>query len=144
MRIKEAQIIKIAESIVIEVDKREFQLQDVVNLVEKYTNDNKLDGIKNVIVQFKRRENSRRSRVGYYTVTIENPELDVLNYCAGYLGYITHSNESSENIAMRIVNAKGVVGHFEYDKAVRIKEGLEKNTPMRVSIKPTVIVMDEA
>lgn len=145
MKIKEVQIIKIAESIVIEVDKPEFQLHDVINLVHKCVNDNKLDGVKEVNIQFaKDRKITRQSRVGYYTVTIENPELNMLKDYAGYIVYITHSNESCENAAMRIAKAEGIVGNFEYDKAIKIKKGLEKNTPFRVSIKPTVILMDEA
>lgn len=149
MKIKEVQIVKIAESIVIEVNKREFQLRDIINLVHNCVNDNKLAGVKEVNIQLAKdgnipRKIPRQSRVGYYTVTIENPELNILNECAGYIAYITHSNEPHENLAIRIAKAKGVVGHFEYDKAIRIKEALEKNTPFRISIKPTVILMDEA
>lgn len=147
MKIKEAQIIKIAGLIVIEVDEHEFQLKDAIKLVKDYVEKNKLDGMGNVIVRFanKTKKNaSRHSRVGYYTVTIENPELNILNECVGYIGYITHSNESCENLAMRIAKAEGVIGHFEHEKAIRIKEGIEKNTPFRVSIKPTVIIMNEA
>lgn len=147
MKIKEVQIIKIAKSIVIEVEENEFQLREANKLMRQYIETNKLDRVENVIVRFtnKAKKNaSHHSRVGYYTVTIENPELNILNECAGYIGYITHSNESCENLAMRIVKAKGVIGHFEHEKAMRIKEGLEKNTPFRVNIKPTVIIMDEA
>lgn len=147
MKIKEVQIIKIAKSIVIEVEENEFRLQDAIKLAKNYVEKNKLDGVGNVIVRFtnKTKKNaSHYSRVGYYTVTIENPELIILNECAGYIAYITHSNESCENLAVRIVKAKGVIGHFEHEKAVRIKEGIEKNTPFRVSIKPTAIIMDEA
>lgn len=147
MKIKEVQIIKIAKLIVIEVEENEFKLQEAQKLVGQYIETNKLDGVENVIVRFtnKTKKNApRHSRVGYYTVTIENPELNILNECAGYIGYITHSNESCENLAVRIAKANGVIGHFEHEKAMRIKEGLEKNTPFRVSIKPTVIIMDEA
>ena len=154
MKIKEVQIIKIAKSIVIEVEENEFKLQEANKLVRQYIETNKLDGVENVIVRFtnKTKKNashhsrnaSHHSRVGYYTVTIENPELIILNECAGYIAYITHSNESCENLAMRIVKAEGVIGHFEHEKAIRIKEGIEKNTPFRVSIKPTAIIMDEA
>lgn len=147
MKIKETQIIKIAGLIVIEVDEHEFQLKDAIKLVKDYVEKNKLDGVENVIVRFanKTKKNaSHHSRVGYYTVTIENPELNILNECVGYIGYITHSNESCENLAMRIAKAEGVIGHFEHEKAIRIKEGIEKNTPFRVSIKPTVIIMNEA
>ena len=147
MKIKEVQIIKIAKSIVIEVEENEFKLQEANKLVRQYIETNKLDGVENVIVRFtnKTKKNaSHHSRAGYYTVTIENPELIILNECAGYIAYITHSNESCENLAMRIVKAEGVIGHFEHEKAIRIKEGIEKNTPFRVSIKPTAIIMDEA
>ncbi len=147
MKIKETRIIKIAESIVIEVEKNEFRLQEANKLVRQYIETNKLDRVGSVIVRLtnKTKKNaSHYSRVGYYTVTIENPELNILNECAGYIAYITHSNEPHENLAIRIAKAKGVVGHFEYDKAIRIKEALEKNTPFRISIKPTVILMDEA
>lgn len=156
MKIKEVQIIKIAKSIVIEVEENEFRLQEANKLMRQYIETNKLDRVENVIVRFvnKTKKNaSHHSRVGYYTVTIENPELNILNECAGYIGYITHSNESCknlamriacENLAMRIAKAKGVIGHFEHEKAIRIKEGIEKNTPFRVSIKPTAIIMDEA
>ena len=147
MKIKEVQIIKIAKSIVIEVEENEFKLQEANKLMRQYIETNKLDRVENVIVRFanKAKKNaSHHSRVGYYTVTIENPELNILNECAGYIGYITHSNESCDNLAVRIAKAKGVIGHFEHEKAMRIKEGLEKNTPFRVSIKPTVIIMDEA
>ena len=147
MKIKEVQIIKIAKSIVIEVEENEFNLQEANSLMRDYVEINKLDRVENVIVRFtnKTKKNaSHDSRVGYYTVTIENPELIILNECAGYIAYITHSNESCENLAMRIVKAEGVIGHFEHEKAVRIKEGIEKNTPFRVSIKPTAIIMDEA
>lgn len=147
MKIKEAQIIKIAGLIVIEVEENEFQLKDATKLVKDYVEKNKLDGVGNVIVRFTnetKKNASHHSRVGYYTVTIENPELNILKDCAGYIVYITHSNESCENLAVRIVKAKGVIGHFEHEKAVRIKEGIEKNTPFRVSIKPTAIIMDEA
>lgn len=147
MKIKEVQIIKIAKSIVIEVEENEFRLQEANKLMRQYIETNKLDRVENVIVRFvnKTKKNaSHHSRVGYYTVTIENPELNILNECAGYIGYITHSNESCDNLAVRIAKAKGVIGHFEHEKAMRIKEGLEKNTPFRVSIKPTVIIMDEA
>lgn len=147
MKIKEVQIIKIAKSVVIEVEENEFRLQEANKLMRQYIETNKLDRVENVIVRFtnKAKKNaSHHSRVGYYTVTIENPELIILNECAGYIGYITHSNESCENLAVRIAKAKGVIGHFEHEKAMRIKEGLEKNTPFRVSIKPTVIIMDEA
>lgn len=147
MKIKEVQIIKIAKSIVIEVEENEFRLQEANKLVKQYIETNKLDGVENVIVRFtnKTEKNaSHHSRVGYYTVTIENPELNILKDCAGYIVYITHSNESCENAAMRIAKAEGVVGNFEYDKAIRIKKAIEKNTPFRVSIKPTVIIMDEA
>lgn len=147
MKIKEVQIIKIAKSIVIEVEENEFRLQEANKLMRQYIETNKLDCVENVIVRFtnKTKKNaSHHSRVGYYTVTIENPELNILNECVGYIAYITHSNESCENLAVRIAKAKGVIGHFEHEKAIRIKEGLEKNTPFRVSIKPTVIIMDEA
>lgn len=147
MKIKEVQIIKIAKSIVIEVEENEFKLQEANKLIRQYIETNKLDGVENVIVRFanKTKKNaSRHSRVGYYTVTIENPELNILNECAGYIGYITHSNESCENLAVRIAKAEGVIGHFEHEKAMRIKEGLEKNTPFRVNIKPTIIIMNEA
>lgn len=147
MKIKEAQIIKIAGLIVIEVDENEFQLKDAIKLVKDYVEKNKLDGVGNVIVRFAnktKKNGSRHSRIGYYTITIENPKLSILNECAGYIAYITHSNESCENLAMRITKAEGVIGHFEHEKAIRIKEGIEKNTPFRVSIKPTVIIMDEA
>lgn len=147
MKIKEVQIIKIAKSIVIEVEKNEFRLQEANKLVRQYIETNKLDGVENVIVRFTNKTEkkaSHHSRVGYYTVTIENPELIILNECAGYIAYITHSNESCKNLAMRIVKAEGVIGHFEHEKAIRIKEGIEKNTPFRVSIKPTAIIMDEA
>lgn len=147
MKIKEVQIIKIAKSIVIEVEENEFKLQEANKLMKQYIETNKLDRVENVIVRFtnKAKKNaSHHSRVGYYTVTIENPELNILNECAGYIGYITHSNESCDNLAVRIAKAKGIIGHFEHEKAMRIKEGLEKNTPFRVSIKPTVIIMDEA
>lgn len=156
MKIKEVQIIKIAKSIVIEVEENEFRLQEANKLMRQYIETNKLDRVENVIVRFvnKTKKNaSHHSRVGYYTVTIENPELNILNECAGYIGYITHSNESCknlamriacENLAMRIAKAEGVIGHFEHEKAIRIKEGIEKNTPFRVSIKPTAIIMDEA
>ena len=147
MKIKEVQIIKIAKSIVIEVEENEFRLQEANKLIRQYIETNKLDRVENVIVRFanKTKKNaSHHSRVGYYTVTIENPELNILKDCAGYIVYITHSNESCENAAMRIAKAEGVVGNFEYDKAIRIKKAIEKNTPFRVSIKPTVIIMDEA
>lgn len=147
MKIKEVQIIKIAKSIVIEVKENEFRLQEANKLIRQYIETNKLDRVENVIVRFanKPQKNaSHHSRVGYYTVTIKNPELIILNECAGYIAYITHSNESCENLAMRIVKAEGVIGHFEHEKAIRIKEGIEKNTPFRVSIKPTAIIMDEA
>lgn len=147
MKIKEVQIIKIAKSIVIEVEENEFRLQEANKLMRQYIETNKLDRVENVIVRFvnKTKKNaSHHSRVGYYTVTIENPELNILNECVGYIGYITHSNESCENLAMRIAKAKGVIGHFEHEKAMRIKEGIEKNTPFRVNIKPTAIIMDEA
>lgn len=147
MKIKEVQIIKIAKSIVIEVEENEFRLQEANKLVRQYIETNKLDGVENVIVRFTnetKKNASRHSRVGYYTVTIENPELNILKDCAGYIVYITHSNESCANLAMRIAKAEGVIGHFEHKKAVRIKEGIEKNTPFRVSIKPTTIIMNEA
>lgn len=147
MKIKEVQIIKIAKSVVIEVEENEFRLQEANKLMRQYIETNKLDCVENVIVRFanKTKKNaSHHSRVGYYTVTIENPELNILNECAGYIGYITHSNESCENLAVRIAKAGGVIGHFEHEKAVRIKEGIEKNTPFRVSIKPTAIIMNEA
>lgn len=150
MKIKEVQIIKIAKSVVIEVEEveeNEFRLQEANKLMRQYIETNKLDRVENVIVRFtnKAKKNaSHHSRVGYYTVTIENPELNILNECAGYIAYITHSNESCENLAVRIVKAEGVIGHFEHEKAIRIKEGIEKNTPFRVSIKPTAIIMDEA
>ena len=147
MKIKEAQIIKIAGWIVIEVEENEFQLKDATKLVKDYVEKNKLDGVGNVIVRFTnetKKNASHHSRVGYYTVTIENPELNILKDCAGYIVYITHSNESCENAAMRIAKTEGVVGNFEYDKAIRIKKAIEKNTPFRVSIKPTAIIMDEA
>lgn len=147
MKIKEAQIIKIAGLVVIEVEENEFQLKDAIKLVKDYVEKNKLDGMGNVIVRFvnKTKKNaSHHSRVGYYTVTIENPELNILDECAGYIAYITHSNESFENLAMRIAKAEGVIGHFEHEKAINIKEGIEQNTPFRVSIKPTTIIMDEA
>lgn len=147
MKIKEVQIIKIAKSIVIEVEENEFKLQEAHKLVGQYIETNKLDGVENVIVRFTnktKKSASHHSRVGYYAVIIENPELNILNECAGYIGYITHSNESCENLAVRIAKANGVIGHFEHEKAMRIKEGLEKNTPFRVSIKPTVIIMNEA
>lgn len=150
MKIKEVQIIKIAKSVVIEVEEveeNEFRLQEANKLMRQYIETNKLDRVENVIARFtnKAKKNaSHHSRVGYYTVTIENPELNILNECAGYIAYITHSNESCENLAVRIVKAEGVIGHFEHEKAIRIKEGIEKNTPFRVSIKPTAIIMDEA
>lgn len=147
MKIKEVQIIKIAKSVVIEVEENEFRLQEANKLMRQYIETNKLDRVENVIVRFtnKTKKNaSHHSRVGYYTVTIENPELIILNECAGYIGYITHSNESCENLAIRIAKADGVIGHFEHEKAVRIKEGIEKNTPFHVNIKPTTIIMDEA
>lgn len=150
MKIKEVQIIKIAKSVVIEVEEveeNEFRLQEANKLMRQYIETNKLDRVENVIARFtnKAKKNaSHHSRVGYYTVTIENPELNILNECAGYIAYITHSNESCENLAVRIVKAEGVIGHFEHEKAMRIKEGIEKNTPFRVSIKPTAIIMDEA
>lgn len=147
MKIKEAQIIKIAGLVVIEVDKHEFQLKDAIKLVKDYVEKNKLDGMGDVIIRFTnetKKNASRHSRVGYYTVTIENPELNILDECAGYIAYITHSNESFENLAVRIAKADGVIGHFEHEKAINIKEGIEQNTPFRVSIKPTAIIMDEA
>ena len=147
MKIKEAQIIKIAGLIVIEVEENEFQLKDATKLVKDYVEKNKLDGVGNVIVRFTnetKKNASHHSRVGYYTVTIENPELNILDECAGYIAYITHSNESFENLAVRIAKADGVIGHFEHEKAINIKEGIEQNTPFRVSIKPTAIIMDEA
>ena len=147
MKIKEVQIIKIAKLIVIEVEENEFRLQEANKLIRQYIETNKLDRVENVIVRFvnKTKKNvSRHSRVGYYTVIIENPELTILNECAGYIAYITHSNESFENLAMRIAKAEGVIGHFEHEKAINIKEGIEQNTPFRVSIKPTAIIMDEA
>lgn len=147
MKIKEVKIIKIAKSIVIEVEENEFKLQEANRLMREYIEINKLDRVENVIVRFvnKTKKNaSHHSRVGYYTVTIENPELNILDECAGYIAYITHSNESFENLAMRIAKAEGVIGHFEHEKAINIKEGIEQNTPFRVSIKPTTIIMDEA
>ena len=147
MKIKEVKIIKIAKSIVIEVEENEFRLQEANKLIRQYIETNKLDGVENVTVRFanKTKKNaSRHSRVGYYTITIENSELSILNECAGYIAYITHSNESFENLAMRIAKAEGVIGHFEHEKAINIKEGIEQNTPFRVSIKPTAIIMDEA
>lgn len=147
MKIKEAQIIKIAGLIVIEVEENEFQLKDATKLVKDYVEKNKLDGVGNVIVRFTNeteKNASHHSRVGYYTVTIENPELNILKDCARYIAYMTHSNEFCENLAMKIAKTDGVIGHFEHEKAIRIKEGIEKNTPFRVSIKPTAIIMDEA
>lgn len=147
MKIKEAQIIKIAGLVVIEVEENEFQLKDAIKLVKDYVEKNKLDGMGDVIIRFTnetKKNASRHSRVGYYTVTIENPELNILDECAGYIAYITHSNESFENLAVRIAKADGVIGHFEHEKAINIKEGIEQNTPFRVSIKPTAIIMDEA
>ena len=147
MKIKEVQIIKIAKSIVIEVEENEFRLQEANKLIRQYIETNKLDRVENVIVRFanKTKKNaSHHSRVGYYTVTIENPELNILKDCAGYIAYITHSNESFENLAVRIAKADGIIGHFEHEKAINIKEGIEQNTPFRVSIKPTTIIMDEA
>ena len=146
MKIKETRIIKIAESIVIEVEKNEFQLEEAVKLVKQYVDTNKLDGVGNVIVRFSNtpKEASHRPKVDYCTVTIENPELHLLKDYAEYIAYITTSSESCEKMVTRITKNEGVIGHFEYRNAIRIKKGIEGNTPFRVSIKPTTIIMDEA
>lgn len=146
MKIKETRIIKIAESIVIEVEKNEFQLEEATKLVKEYADTNNLDGVGNVLVRFSNtpKEASRNPKVRCYTVTIKNPELNILKDCAICIAYITHSNESCENIATRIAKDKGIIGHFEYDEAVRIKDYIEKNTPFRVSVKPTTIMIDKA
>lgn len=146
MKIKEARIIKIAESIVIEVEKNEFQLEEAVKLVKQYVDTNKLDGVGNVLVRFSNtpKENSRHPRVRCYTVTIENPELYLLKDYAEYIAYITTSSESCEKMITRIAKNEGVIGNFKHEHAIRIKKGIEGNTPFRVSIKPTTIIMDEA
>lgn len=52
MKIKEVQIIKIAKSIVIEVEENEFKLQEANKLMRQYIETNKLDRVENVIVRF--------------------------------------------------------------------------------------------
>lgn len=136
--------IKIKKSIVIEVEKNEFQLDEAIKLVKQYVDKNNIDDVRDVLVRFSNtpKEASPNSRVDYYMVTIENPELNMLKDYAGYIAYITTSNESCENLVMRITKNEGVIGHFRHRDAIRIKKGIEGNTPFRVSIKPTTIIMD--